>query len=144
MNKAVYLREVLGVKNYLCPPSIQKIRQLEGEWPTKILVITLELLSDPEKQLLKKILSSLGFHQYSLLQIKDLSYKKSFILESLELAKFVFVFGAMSEELNSKKALFQTPCSLKELIAVGIQTNQKKKTLWEQLKNWRLANLSCL
>jgi len=144
MNKSVYLREVLGIKNYLCPPSIQKIRQMEGELPTKILVITLELLSDPEKQLLKKILSALGFHQYSLLQIKDLSYKKSFILESLELAKFVFVFGAMSEELNSKKVLFQTPCSLKELTTGGMQINQKKKILWEQLKTWKSTNPSCL
>ena len=54
MNKVVYLREVLGVKNYLCPQSLQNIRQLEGEVPSKVLVILLEPPSESEKQLLKR------------------------------------------------------------------------------------------
>ena len=134
MNKVAYLREVLGVKNYICPQSIQKIRQLEGELPAKALVIVFEILSDSEKQLLKKILSSLDFDKHSLLQVKDPSHKQNFILEGLELAQFVFVFGA---EFDSKKALFQTPYSLKELNGKDTDTIQKKKKLWEQLKIWK-------
>ena len=136
MNKTVYLREVLGVENYICPQSIQDIRTLEGKLPAKVLVIVLELLSEPEKQLLKKILTALDCHKYSLLQVKDPSYKKNFILESLELAQFVVVFGAECES-HSKKALFQTPFSLKELNGTNNNSAQKKKKLWEQLKIWK-------
>ena len=137
MNKVVYLRDVLGVKNYLCPQSLQNIRQLEGEVPAKVLVVLLEPPSDSEKQLLKKILSSMELHNYSLLQVKDPSHIRNFILAGLELAKFVFLFGLEVENLDSKKALFQTPYILKELIGKDSDTIQKKKKLWEQLKVWK-------
>ena len=137
MNKVVYLREVLGVKNYLCPQSLQNIRQVEGEVPAKVLVVLLEPPSDSEKQLLKKILSSMEFHNYSLLQVKDLSHIKNFILAGLKLAKFVFLFGLDEGELNSRKALFQTSYILKELNGKDSSAIQKKQKLWKQLKVWK-------
>ena len=79
----------------------------------------------------------MGFHDYSLLQVKDPSHIRSFILEGLELAKFVFLFGLGEGELDSKKALFQTPYILKELNGKDSDTIQKKKKLWEQLKVWK-------
>ena len=131
------MREVLGVKNYICPQSLQQIRQLEGELPTPVLVIVLEVLTEAEKKLLQKILSSMNFHQYSLLQIKEPAYTTQFILEGLELANVVFVFGGEEITLSSKNTLFQTSYSLKELNRQDNETSQKKKNLWEQLKVWK-------
>jgi len=108
------------------------MRQLEGELPAKALVILLESPNDIERQLLKKILYSIGFDKYSLLQVKDSSYVKDFILEGLELAQSVFLFGHKEEALPSTKKLFQSSYSLKELNS----SDQKKKDLWLKLKNW--------
>ena len=135
MNKVSYLREVLGIKNYLCPSSVQKIRILEGEIPAKILVIVSEVLNDSDKQLLKKILSSVNFHEYSLLQLIDSSYQKTFVLESLELAQLILVFG-VKEEMEKQKNLFQTSYSLKELNKKETSTIEKKKQLWGELLLW--------
>jgi len=134
MNTANYLREVLGVKNYICPPSLQKIRKLEGELPAKALVIVLESLNQKDKQLLKKILSSVDFESYSLLEVKDSSFLKDFLLEGLNLASSVFLFGLKKEEFLDQ-SLFQTPYSLKELN--GSHALQKKKDLWAELKVWK-------
>lgn len=138
MNKTRYLREVLGVKNYLCSPSVQKIRSLEGEIPAKVLVISLETLNPEEKQLLQNILSALSLPDYSLLQVKEPSYQNSFISEALQMASFVLVFNS-KEELFCQKKLFQTAYSLKELNEKNSQAQEKKKKLWEELQVWKKA-----
>ena len=141
MNQAFYIREVLGVKNYLCPERIQKLRKLEGAWPAQVLVIVFEFLTDSQKSLLKKIMSSLGFCSHSLLTIQDRRILKEFFREESCLAEFIFIFGA-GEKLSLKNQpggchFFQSAYSLKELEGGSIEIRQKKQNLWKELKLWK-------
>ena len=54
MFKNLYAREVLGIKSYLCPPSIQALRSLEGGLPSSVLVLVFQSLTPSQKVLLKK------------------------------------------------------------------------------------------
>ncbi|MBC6414957.1 MAG: hypothetical protein GDA46_00980 [Bdellovibrionales bacterium] len=140
MNLALYVRDVLGVTNYLCPKKIHKVRQLEGTLPTKVLVIVFELLTDSQKKLLKKIISSLGELEYSLLQIKEKNLLDSFFKKEASFwAEFVFVFGKNENKNHEKRAypFFYTIYSLKELEGVSQEVREKKQKLWKALKLWK-------
>ena len=136
MFKSFYAREVLGIKSYICPPSVHKLRQIEGPWGAFVLAVSLETLLPSQKELLKKIMASIGFFEYSLLQIKEKKLLEK--LSSVLPAEFVLVFG--SKNRSYKSALFQTPYGLKELEGSSLEVREKKQKLWQDLKQWKQIN----
>ena len=137
--KSFYLSEVLGVKKYLCPESIFSVRHLKGGLPCNALAVVQGELSLKENQLLRKIMKSIDFSDFTLLELKDLSFLESFMesVESEKLARFVIFFG---QELSYEK--FKRVKRLKTYALNKLEGNTKevqvrKKELWLELKKWK-------
>ncbi|MCY4321670.1 MAG: hypothetical protein OXC37_04640 [Bdellovibrionaceae bacterium] len=157
MFSARYLREVLGIKSYICPDSIQSLRRLEGGIPCHFLVIVFSPLSLSQKTLLKKIMSSIEIFKYSLIEVKEEKILDELFERSDDFAQFICFFGAkdfvqtghliqqegqffsaLSKDKSS--SFFQTPYSLAELEENSVSVREKKQDLWSQLKLWKSAS----
>ena len=149
-----YLTEVLGVKNYICPASIQALRHLEGGLPCRFLAVVFSRLSSSQKVLLKKILSSIEVFKYSVLEVKEDKILDELFEKTDRFAQFVCIFGgkdfvqegrlipckgliisALNENANC--SFFQSAYSLEELEENSLIVREKKQKLWSQLKIWK-------
>lgn len=153
----MYFSEVLGIKHYLCPESIHKLRSLEGGLPCKVLSVVFEPLSSSHKKLLKKIMASVNIYEYTILEIK-----KSVILQELffskeRLAEYIFFFvgesmlkelsvieGKSFLDVSDKKELFkQKPISFLQLFSLdkldgnSSEIINNKKKVWAKLQEWK-------
>ena len=156
MFSARYLTEVLGVTNYICPSAVHGLRSLEGGLPCRFLVIVFNSLSFSQKDLLKKIMSSIGVFKYSILEVKEEKILDELFEKADSFAQFVCIFGgrdfvqegklllnkeqpasALAE--NSSCCFFQSAYSLKELEENSLSVREKKQKLWGQLKLWKSA-----
>ena len=154
MVSAHYLKEVLGVTNYICPASIQILRRLEGGLPCRFLIIVFSSLKDSQKALLKKIMSSVAVFEYSLLEVKEEKILDELFEKADCFAQFVCIFGGsdfvqkgklIQQEGQLVSALgdnplcsfFQTAYSLEELEEKSLAVREKKQQLWNQLKLWK-------
>ena len=157
----LYLSEVLGARNYLCPEPVHSLRVLKGGVPCNILLIVFKQLSSSQKKLLKKIMASIDIFEFSVLEIK--SDKVLELLLSCEeyLARFICFFGGKDlvkekllfeqegvfvssyqkgrEEENQKVSFLQV-FSLEELEGDSTEIRNKKKQVWEKLKKWKKAS----
>ena len=139
--KKLYAKEVLGIQSYICPPSIWKLRQIEGSWGALVLVVVLEPLLPSQKPLLKKIMASIAIFKYSVLQIKESSLLVDLLDSSNPLAKWIFLFGLKDSPYPVwPDYCFWTPYSLKELEASSLEVQSKKQALWQELKKFQQAN----
>lgn len=139
MTENIYAREVLGIKNYLCPNSIYDSRRFTGMFPAKVLVIALKELSPSQKLLLKKIMHSINIDEYSLLEIKKSDILAGLFSKLDSLAKKVLLFAGkdfFQDSSQKNPSVFQSPYSLQELEETSQQV-QKKQQLWNELKNWK-------
>lgn len=152
-----YFSEVLGMRNYLCPESIYSLRSLEGELPCRALAVVFESLSFSQKGLLKKIINSLNVFEYSILEVKDNNVLNQLLFSKNRWADFVCLFGGRNllEEglliqqegllvssfqkhpLKQRPVSFLQICPLKELDGSSPEIINKKKKVWEQLKEWK-------
>ena len=149
-----YLTEVLGVTNYVCPSAIQDLRRLEGGLPCRFLVVVFKNLSLSQKDLLKKIMSSIGIFKYSTLEVKEEKVLDELFEKADLFAQFICIFGGtdfvqsgklllsegqlFSTFNNSKSAsFFQTAYSLEDLEGKSLSIKEKKQKLWSQLKLWK-------
>ena len=136
--KSFYLSEVLGVKKYLCPKDVFDVRQVTGGLPCTMLVVVKGEVSLKENQLLHKIMQSIGYSEFTLLELKKVHFLESFMnsVEKEKLAHAVIFFG---QELSYKK-FKQVKClntySLKELEGNNGDVQTRKKELWLNLKQW--------
>lgn len=151
-----YLVEVLGVKNYLCLPKIHSLRSLKGSLPCQVLVVVFSPLSSSQKQLLRKIMSSIDVFEFSLLEIREDSVLKLLLLKKEELADFICFFGQnnmLEKELSAgkgagpslrepegspKKVWMAGFDSLGELEGNSPEIQEKKKRIWNKLKEMKL------
>ena len=151
----IYLSEVLGIKNYLCPTNIYSLRSIRGGLPCETLAVVFTTPLPAQEILLKKIMSSVGIFQFSLLETKNLSVLRELIFSANFLADRICLFGGgdlEKETLLSKKgaglvspaqkrlkkqtAFLQT-CSLEDLEGNSPQIITRKKQLWQKLKKWK-------
>lgn len=163
-SSSLYLTEVLGIKNYLCPKNTFSIRHIEGAWPCELLAVVCQPINPSEKDLLKKITHSIGFSSFTLLEIKNPSYLESFIETSKtqNIAKHIILFaseptdgkqkvikgnkqaiknarwqvGIKTANLQPTQNNFLQTYTLAEMTGSSPTINQKKKQLWGQLKQW--------
>ena len=152
-----YFAEVLGIKNYLCPESIYKLRSLEGPLPCHFLSVVFQTLPSSQKRLVKKIMASVSILEYSLLEIKNTDILRTFFSCEEQLAEHIFFFGGedMFKEffslegesfsnLSDTKSLFKEKplsflqlFSLEELDGNSPEIINKKKQIWTKLQKWR-------
>ena len=153
----VYGSEVLGLKQYLCPPSIYDLRFIKGGIPSPILIVVFHRLSPFQKQLLKRIMASIDVFSFSVLEIKtpaavDLLFYcreyfsklvcifggKEFIKQGflIEQQKGVFVSSVQKNLAN--KVSFLPFCDLKELeTGDSLLIKNRKQQIWQSLKKWK-------
>ena len=152
-----YLSEVLGIKNYLCPSSVQSFRVLKGGFPCRILIVIFKALSLSQQSLLKKIMASIDIFEFSVLEIKTNEVLNQLLSCEESLADFVCFFGGkdlfkegflieqenllvssyQNKSQEKKQISFLQVCSLEELEGNSPKIRNKKKQLWEQLKKWK-------
>lgn len=101
----VYLSEVLGIKNYLCPKSIHSLRSIRGGIPCRVLALVFKSLSPTQHSLLKKIMASIDVFEFSILEIKDQSILSQCLSSEVPLANFIIFFGG--EALVQKGVLVE-------------------------------------
>ncbi|MCZ0932872.1 MAG: hypothetical protein OXJ52_06960 [Oligoflexia bacterium] len=154
MFSARYLTEVLGVKSYVCPASVQALRHLEGGLPCRFLVVVFKNLSSSQKALLKKVMSSIEVFKYSVLEVKEEKILDELFEKADHFAQFICFFGgkdfvqegwlfqskgqlisALSDRTGC--SFFQTAYSLEELEDSSLAVRDKKQKLWNQLKLWK-------
>ena len=152
-----YLSEVLGIKTYLCPEAIHSFRSLEGGLPCRVLTVVFKALSPPQRILLKKIMASIDVFEFAVLEIKRDEVLNQLLSCEESLADFICFFGGkdlVKEDLLieregafisacKKNSVSKPPvsflqvCSLEELEGDSIEVRNRKKQLWERLKNWK-------
>ena len=154
MFSARYLTEVLGVRSYICPDSIQALRRLKGGLPCRFLVVVFKSLSPSQTILLKKIMSSIEVFKYSVLEVKEEKILDELFEKADYFAQYVCFFGGKdfvkegqlvenegqlksAFNNNSNCSFFQTAYSLEELEENSLSVREKKQKLWSQLKLWK-------
>ena len=157
MVSAHYLKEVLGVTNYICPSAIHELRHLKGGLPCRFLIIVFNELSPSEKMLLKKIMSSIEVFKYSVLEVKEEKILDELFERADKFSQFVCIFsgknfiqegkliqkeGRLISALgdNSTCSFFQSAYSLEELEEKSVAVREKKQELWQKLKQWKSLN----
>ena len=154
----LYLSEVLGLRNYLCPEPVHSLRALKGGLPCNILLVIFKPLSSSQKDLLKKIMASIDVFEFSVLEIKSDQVLNLLLSCKEYLARFICFFGGrdlVKEELLFEQAgVFRSPYqkdgkeensrvsflqvfSLEELEGDSTEIRNKKKQMWEKLKEWK-------
>ncbi len=137
--KSFYLSEVLGVKKYLCPENIFSIRHFKGDLPCNVLAVTLGENSLKENQLLHKIMKSMDFSNFTLLELKNLNFLETFMdaVEDEGLANFVIFFGQKLCYDKFRQVKYLKTYSLEELEGNTTSIQVRKKELWVELKKWK-------
>ena len=140
----MYASEVLGIKQYLCPKALCDLRSIEGELPCKFLAVVFHTLSASQKNLLKKIMSSIGVYRFTTVQIKNPVVLKTLFHSERELAHFIFLFGGKNlitgndmmetDHLNKKVSRILSLQDLRELEGTSRESRIKKRETWEKLK----------
>ena len=150
----LYVTEVLGVTNYICPSSVRALRCLKGRLPCRFLVVVFDSLSVSQKALLKKIMLSLQVFEYSLLEVREEKILEELFEKADSFAQFVFIIGGknfvQAGKLTQSKgqlvsalgnkthcSFFQSACSLEELEGSSPAVREKKQQLWNQLQLWK-------
>ena len=156
MFSAHYLTEVLGVTNYVCPSAIHDLRRLEGGLPCRFLVIVFNSFSLSQRDLLKKIMSSIVIFKDSILEVKEEKVLDELFEKADLFAQFICIFGGTDFVQNGKlipsegqlfsafnnsktSSFFQSTYSLEELEESSLSVKEKKQKLWNQLKLWKNA-----
>lgn len=152
-----YLSEVLGIKTYLCPESIHNFRSLEGGLPCQVLIVIFKALSSSQRVLLKKIMASIDVFEFSVLEIKKDKILNQLLSCEEQLADFICLFGGkdlvkegllieregvfvstlQKNFMTSPLVSFLQLYSLEELEGNSMEVKNRKRKLWEQLKNWK-------
>ena len=151
----IFLFEVLGVKNYLCPKNIYSFRSLKGGLPCQTLAVVFKTPLSHQEALLKKIMASIDIFQFSLLEIKNPAILKELFFSANSLAERICFFGGEDMEKESllikkgdlfmssaqkrsrKPAFFLQTQPLEELEGSSPQVIDRKKQLWQKLKTWK-------
>ena len=136
-----YLREVLGVQNYLCPKTIRPLRNLKGSLPCETLIIISEPLNTETHSLLKKIMKALDRRDFSLLEIKDSSqmenFKNAILLKTP--ARKILIFSKKFSSFFKDSHRILTACDLKDLLQTE-SGHERKRALWSRLKKWTIPD----
>lgn len=129
-----YLREVLGIHQYIPLQKILDKRNLKRKWPCDILVVVSKTLSPEELVFTNKIMKSISVSNFSILEIKE---KDEFIENKIKeatqkgLIKYAIVF---SDEVRLSHKKILTSCSLNKLIGDSVEVKNRKKQLWSELQ----------
>lgn len=142
--KALYLKDVLGIKNYLCPELLWDTREIKGPWPCQALAVVLQKPNKEENQILKKIMISIQQENFSLLYIKQNQFLNSFLSwqEKQSLIPFVIFFDGgdsfneQSSLSSSNHSTFVRTYSLQDLLGDSPQVRKRKQQFWGVLQQW--------
>ena len=133
-----YVREVLGVSDYLVSPETSALRRFRGSLPCKILIVVRETLADNGLKLLKKMMKALQVSSFSILEIKGDVTKESlkqFFDEEKPASQFLIFHPEWKEFFKAPNVIVTEP--LPVFLEVTQDCVRKKQELWSELKKWK-------